>query len=103
MKPKIRPQISPVLQPMSINNLKTNLEEDQPISLYRYPQNPNLNTNAHNPEIVSTNNWMVFILSSITIAPFLALLLFFKLSIISSDVLGLSKEFIFLQFELVPY
>ena len=88
MKPKIRPQINPILESMSIN---------------RYPQNPNLNTNAHNPEIVSTNNWMIFILSSITIAPFLALLLFFKLSIISSDSLGLSKEFIFIQFELVPY
>ena len=103
MKPKIRPQISPILEPMSINTLKTNLEEDKPTSLDKQPKKPNLNTNAHNPEIVSTNNWMLFLTSIITIAPFLALLLFFKLSIISSDVLGLSKEFIFIQFELVPY
>ena len=102
-KPKIRPQISPVLGQLSKHISDKSLEEGKPISPYNHPENPNLNTNSHNPEIVSTNNWIVFILSSITIAPFLALLLFFKLSIISSDVLGLSKEFIFIQFELVPY
>ena len=97
MRPKIRPQISPILEPdIPLKDLEKKSEPS-------ITPNPNLNTNTHNPEIVSTNNWMIFLISIITIAPFLALLLFFKLSIISSDLLGFSKEFIFIQIELVPY
>ena len=101
--PQIRPQISPIIDLQSINIIIP--YNNQVLETYQPKQNHNQNFNnqSHNPEIVSTNNSLIFMITGIPVVIFITFLMFFESPLGISEVLGFSNSFIFIELELLPY
>ena len=90
--PQVNPQINAFLKSNSMNNVPLPNSNAQ-----------NFNVMSHNPEIVNTNNSLIFFLSGVPVVLLMFMLWSFGWSLQTSNEFGFSKDFIFVQLEIILY
>ena len=101
--PQVKPQISPILALQSINIILPNTIEVEEANSPPIQNNQNFNNQFYNPEIVSTNNSLIFMITGMPVVSFLTFLLFFESPLGMSNVSGFSSSFMFVEIEILPY
>ena len=90
--PQVNPQINAFLESNSMNNVPLPNSNAQ-----------KFNVMSHNPEIVNTNNSLIFFLSGVPVVLLMFMLWSFGWSLQTSNEFGFSKDFIFVQLEIILY